>query len=178
MSTALNPFQAVAAMPRRPVDNDKKPTEPEPSNMQPITATPSDNVVDAEVTAADLRKTAAAPKVKKSVPQRANHYLPDLDLDALDVMTGVKMGSRAVKQTEKWGQLFDVKLAAVGHAIHVPSIYAGGIAAAALKRKKTALAAGKKLGEFPLYKVQHAGLAKGIKGIPDGTSIVMVGRIA
>lgn len=177
-TTAKNPFEVVAAMPRRPFDNDKKFTSAELSNMQSITSAPADNVVDAEVTASDLANPAAAQKVKKPRPARANNLHPELDLDALHVMTGVKMGTRAPKQTEKWGALFDVKLAAVGNAIYVPAIYAGGIAAAALKRKKTALKAGKQLGEFPMYKVAVAGVANGIKGIADGTRIVMVGRVA
>ena len=127
-----------------------------------------------------MTKTSTSPAApKKSSPQRGPRAYPDLDLDALDVMTGVKMtASRLPKEGSKWDRLFDVKLNAVGNAVYVPAGCHGGIAAAALKRRKAAEAQGLQPGQYPVYKVARAGTAKAVRGIEDGTPISMVCRVA
>ncbi len=112
---------------------------------------------------------------KKSVPQRGHRVYPDLNLDELEVMTNVKMPGRLPKEQGKWDKLFDVLLRDVGNAVYVPTDCHGGIAAAALKRRKAAEAQDQSPN---VYKVARAGIAKDVRGIKDGTPISIVCRVA
>lgn len=109
---------------------------------------------------------SAAPK---KMPQRANHNHPVLNLDDLEVELGVPMERRQIAGESKWDALFEKKLTKVGMSILVPTLYQGGISAAALKRKKAGLPG--------VFKLARAGIAKDVKGIEDGTPISRVGRV-
>lgn len=106
----------------------------------------------------------------KKMPQRASHSHPPLNLDDLEVELGVPMDRRQVAGESKWDALFDRKLTKVGMSVLVPTLYQGGISAAALKRKKAGLPG--------VFKLARAGIAQGVKGIPDGTPVSRVGRVA
>lgn len=116
------------------------------------------------ITGIDMSTTAP-----KKMPHRANHNHPVLNLDDLEVEIGVPMDRRQVAGESKWDALFERKLAKVGTSILVPTLYQGGISAAALKRKKAGLPG--------VFKLARAGIAKGVKGIPDGTPVSRVGRV-
>ena len=161
------PFELVAAMPR----HGKK---PEAAKVEETHASPVLHQERPVVTAVSLSAKPAAAVATK----HRSHVKPPINLDELEVMTGVNMGRRAMTTTPQWDQLFDVMLVNVGNAVRVPSIYHGGIAAAALKRRKAAIKAGTPADQVPLYKIRRDGIAKGVKGIVDGTPVSLVGRVS